>query len=148
MGDGSYVQNGVSAPSFAGCNPAHSAMSDAPVRGYRLVIRVVLLQAGCTLLVASLFFAVKGPSSGLAALAGGLIVAIGTALFGWRAFAPGVAGGVVLNRAMYTGKLLQWAWYLLALYMTLARLKLEPAPLLIGLFTAQFGYWVALFRLR
>jgi ATP synthase protein I len=148
MGDGSYVQNGVSAPSFAGCSPAHSAMSDAPVRGYRVVIRIVLLQAGCTLLVASLFFAVKGPSSGRAALAGGLIVAIGTALFGWRAFAPGVAGGVVLNRAMYTGKLLQWAWYLLALYATLGRLKLEPAPLLIGLFTAQFGYWAALFRLR
>jgi F0F1-type ATP synthase assembly protein I len=123
-------------------------MSDAPVRGYRVVIRIVLLQAGCTLLVASLFFAVKGPSSGRAALAGGLIVAIGTALFGWRAFAPGVAGGVVLNRAMYTGKLLQWAWYLLALYATLGRLKLEPAPLLIGLFTAQFGYWAALFRLR
>ena len=73
-------------------------MSDAPVRGYRLVIRVVLLQAGCTLLVASLFFAFKGTSSGLAALAGGLIVATGTALFGWRAFAPGVAGGAVLNR--------------------------------------------------
>ena len=123
-------------------------MSDAPVRGYRLVMRVVLLQAGCTLLVASLFFAFKGPSSGLAALAGGLIVTVGTALFGWRAFAPGVAGGVVLNRAMYTGKLLQWAWYVLALYVTLGRLKLEPAPLLIGLVTAQFGYWTALFRLR
>jgi F0F1-type ATP synthase assembly protein I len=148
MGDGSYVQIGVSAPSFAGCSPALSAMSDAPVRGYRLVIRVVLLQAGCTLLVASLFFAFKGPSSGLAALAGGLIVAIGTALFGWQAFAPGIAGGVVLNRAMYTGKLLQWAWYGLALYVTFGRLKLEPAPLLIGLVTAQFGYWTALIRLR
>ena len=123
-------------------------MSDAPVRGYRLVIRVVLLQIGGTLLVASLFFAFKGPSSGLAALAGGLIVATGTALFGWRAFAPGVAGGAVLNRAMYTGKLLQWAWYALALYVTLGRLKLEPAPLLIGLVVAQFGYWTALFRLR
>lgn len=123
-------------------------MSDAPVRGYRLVIRVVLLQVGCTLLIASLFFGFKGPSSGLAALAGGLIVAIGTALFGWRAFAPGVAGGVVLNRAMYTGKLLQWAWYVVALYAAFGRLKLEPAPLLIGLFMAQFGYWAALFRLR
>lgn len=123
-------------------------MSDAPVRGYRLVIRVVLLQVGCTLLIASLFFGFKGPSSGLAALAGGLIVAIGTALFGWRAFAPGVAGGVVLNRAMYTGKLLQWAWYVVALYAAFGRLRLEPAPLLIGLFMAQFGYWAALFRLR
>jgi F0F1-type ATP synthase assembly protein I len=121
-------------------------MSDAPVRGYRLVIRIVLLQAGCTLLVASLFFAFKSLSSALAALAGGLIVTVGTALFGWRAFAPGVAGGAVLNRAMYTGKLLQWAWYVLALYVTVGRFRLEAAPLLIGLVTAQFGYWTALFR--
>jgi F0F1-type ATP synthase assembly protein I len=123
-------------------------MSDAPVRGYRLVIRVVLLQTGCALLVASLFFALKGSSSGVAALAGGLIVALGTVLFGWRAFAPGVAGAAVLNRAMFTGKALQWIWYLLALYVALGRLRLEAAPLLIGLFAAQFGYWVALFRLR
>jgi ATP synthase protein I len=123
-------------------------MSDAPVRGYRLVIRVVLLQSGCTLLVASLFFALKGSSSGVAALAGGLIVAFGTALFGWRAFSPGVAGGAVLNRAMYTGKALQWIWYVLALYVALGRLRLEAGPLLIGLFAAQFGYWAALFRLK
>src|ERR1700677_3996945 len=99
------------APSFAGCNPALSAMSDAPVRGYRLVIRVVLLQAGWRLLAAPRVFAFRGPSSGLAALADGLIVATGTALFGWRAFAPGVAGGAVLNRALYMGKLLQWVSY-------------------------------------
>ncbi len=123
-------------------------MSGAPVRGYRLVIRIVLLQSGCTLLVASLFFALKGSPSGVAALAGGLIVATGTALFGWRAFAPGVAGGAVLGRAMYTGKALQWVWYVLALYVALGRLRLEAAPLLIGLFAAQFGYWAALFRLR
>jgi hypothetical protein len=44
--------------------------------------------------------------------------------------------------------LLQWAWYVLALYVAFGHLKLEPMPLLIGLFTAQFGYWTALFRLR
>jgi hypothetical protein len=49
---------------------------------------------------------------------------------------------------MYTGKALQWAWYVLALYLALGRLRLEAGPLLIGLFAAQFGYWAALFRLK
>jgi|SRR5579859_4164191 len=123
-------------------------MSDVPVRGYRLVVRIVLLQTVCTLVVASLFLGLKGGSSGVAALTGGLIVATGTAVFGWRAFAPGVAGGAVLSRAMYLGKALQWVWYAVALYVAFARLKLEAMPLLIGLLTAQFGYWAGLIRVK
>lgn len=121
-------------------------MSDVPVRGYRLVVRVVLLQLACTALVASLFFCFRGASSGVAALTGGLIAAVGTAVFGWRAFAPGVAGGAVLSRAMYVGKTLQWVWYAAALYAAFAHLKLDAMPLLIGLATAQFGYWAGLIR--
>ena len=123
-------------------------MSDVPVRGYRLVVRVVLLQTGCALLVASLYFAYRGASSGIAALAGGLIVAVGSAVFGWRAFAPGVAGAAVLSRAMFAGVALKWLWFVLALYLALARLKLEAVPLLVGLATAQFGYWVGMVRLK
>jgi ATP synthase protein I len=123
-------------------------MSDAPVRGYRLVVRVVLVQMGCALLVASLYFAYRGASSGIAALAGGLIVAVGSAVFGWRAFAPGVAGAAVLSRAMFAGVALKWLWFVLALYLALARLKLEAVPLLVGLATAQFGYWVGMMRLK
>jgi F0F1-type ATP synthase assembly protein I len=124
------------------------AMSDVPVRGYRLVIRVVLLQTGCAALVAFLFLGLKGPSSGVAALAGGLIAAVGTAVFGWLAFAPGVAGAAVLNRAMYAGKALQWVWYAIALYLAFARIKLDAVPLLIGLMAAQLGYWAGLLRVR
>ena len=123
-------------------------MSDVPVRGYRLVVRVVLLQTGCALLVASLYFAYRGASAGIAALAGGLIVAVGSAVFGWRAFAPGVAGAAVLSRAMFAGVALKWLWFVLALYLALARLKLEAVPLLVGLATAQFGYWVGMMRLK
>ena len=96
-------------------------MSDVPVRGYRLVVRVVLLQLACTALVASLFFCFRGASSG-------------------------VAGGAVLSRAMYVGKTLQWVWYAAALYAAFAHLKLDAMPLLIGLATAQFGYWAGLIR--
>ena len=123
-------------------------MSDALDRGYRLVIRVVLLQTGCAVLVASLFLAFKSASAGLAALAGGLIVAFGSALFGWRTFRPGVAPAAVLNVAMYGGVALKWLWFVVALYIALARLKLDGAPLLIGVAAAQLGYWMGLVRRR
>ncbi|HEX3912087.1 MAG TPA: ATP synthase subunit I [Steroidobacteraceae bacterium] len=121
-------------------------MGDPLVRGKRLVVRIVLLQAGCALIVASVFFVLKGAHQGLAALAGGLIVAVGTAVMGWRAFKPGAAGAVVLNTAMYAGVALKWMWFALALYLALARLKLDAAPLLIGMAASQLGYWAGLLR--
>ena len=131
---------------YADAGPVPFAMNNAPARGYRLVVWVVLLQAGCAALVASVFLVFKGPSAGLAALVGGLIVAAGSAVFGWRAFRPGVAGAAVLSMAMYTGMALKWLWFVLALYLSLARLKLDAAPLLIGMVAAQLGYWVGLIR--
>jgi ATP synthase protein I len=121
-------------------------MSDVLVRGKRLVVRVVLLQAGCAVLVASLFLVLKSASAGIAALTGGLIVALGSALFGWRAFRPGVAGAATLSTAMYGGVALKWLWFVVALYVALARLKLEGAPLLTGVVVAQLGYWVGMIR--
>lgn len=121
-------------------------MGDVLVRGKRLVVRIVLLQAGCAILVASVFLVLKGAHQGLAALVGGLIVAVGTAVMGWRAFKPGVAGAAVLNTAMYAGVALKWMWFAIALYLALARLKLDAAPLLIGMAASQLGYWAGLFR--
>jgi F0F1-type ATP synthase assembly protein I len=123
-------------------------MSGVLARSYRLVVRVVLLQAGCALTVASLFLVFRGASAGIAALAGGLIVAVGSAVLGWRAFKPGVAGAVTLATAMYTGVALKWLWFALALYVALARLKLDAPPLLIGMLAAQLGYWAGLIRLK
>jgi F0F1-type ATP synthase assembly protein I len=121
-------------------------MSDVQARGSRLVVRVVLLQAGCALLAASLMFAWKGAASGLAALSGGLIVAAGTGVFGWRAFAPGVANAAVVGRAMFAGWALKWAWLIAALYVALARFRLDPPALGVGLVAAQVGYWVGMMR--
>jgi ATP synthase protein I len=123
-------------------------MSDVLVRSKRLVVRIVLLQTGCTLTVASVFLVFKGSRAGLAALAGGLIVALGSALFGWRMFKPGIAGAAALSTAMYAGVALKWLWFMLALYLAFARLKLDVAPLLIGMTGAQLGYWVGLIRLK
>ena len=123
-------------------------MGDVPVRGKRLVVRVVLLQTGCALAAASVFLVFKGASAGLAALVGGLIVAAGSAVMGWRMFKPGVAGGAVLGKAMYAGVAWKWLWFVLALYLALARLKLDAAPLLIGMVVAQLGHWAGLYRLK
>ena len=121
-------------------------MNEADGRGRRLAARVVLLQAGCAVLVALMFLAFKGAHQGLAALVGGLIVAAGSAVFGWLAFRPGVADAAVLKIAMYSGVALKWLWFALALYLALAWLKLDAAPLFIGIVAAQFGYWVGLIR--
>ena len=123
-------------------------MSDALVRGKRLVVRIVLLQAGCALIAASVFLVTQGAPFGLAALTGGLIVAIGSAVLGWRAFKPGIAGAATLGTAMYAGVGLKWLWIALALFVAIARLKLAVPPLLIGMVVAQLGYWAALIRLK
>jgi F0F1-type ATP synthase assembly protein I len=142
-GDVSNVQLESSA---AGSVPF--AMSDVLVRSYRLVVRVVLLQAGCAALVASVFLVFKGAHQAIAALVGGLIVAAGSAVFGWRLFKPGIAAGATLTTAMYAAVMLKWVWFAIALYLALARLKLDAAPLLIGVVAAQLGYWVGLVRLK
>jgi F0F1-type ATP synthase assembly protein I len=128
--------------------PVPFAMTEVQSRGKRMVVRVVLLQAGCAALVASVFLVFKGSSAGLAALMGGLIVAAGSAVFGWRMFKPGIAGGATLTTAMYAGVLLKWLWFAIALYLAIALLKLDAAPLLIGVVAAQLGYWVGLIRLK
>jgi ATP synthase protein I len=128
--------------------PVPFAMNEASSRGKRTVVRVVLLQAGCAALVASVFLVCKGAHQALAALVGGLIVAVGSAVLGWRAFKPGIAGGATLAAAMYAGVALKWVWFAIALYVAIARLKLDAAPLLLAIVVTQLGYWVGLVRLK
>ena len=128
--------------------PVPFAMHEVLSRGKRVVVRVVLLQSGCAALVASVFLVLKGAHQGLAALVGGLIVAAGSAVLGWRAFKPGIAGGATLTMAMYAGVALKWLWFAVALYLAIAWLKLDAAPLLIGIVVTQLGYWVGLVRLK
>ena len=116
--------------------------------GKRLVMRVVLLQATCAAMVASLFWMLQGAAAARSGLAGGLIVAIGSAVFGWRMFAPGIAPAAVLHRAMFAAEALKWVWFVLAVWAAFARLKLMPLPLLTGLVFAQFGYWVGMIGMK
>jgi F0F1-type ATP synthase assembly protein I len=119
-------------------------MNDSIGNGKRLVMRVVILQIACAAIAAGVFWLVKGAAAAQAALTGGLIAAIGSAVFGWRMFLPGIAPAVVLHRAMFAAESMKWLWYVLALWLALTRLKSMPLPLMAGLIFAQFGYWVGL----
>jgi F0F1-type ATP synthase assembly protein I len=116
--------------------------------GRRLVMRVVLLQTGCAGAVAALFWVFQGAAAARAGLVGGLIVASGSAVFGWRMFAPGIAPAATLRRALFAAESLKWLWYVLALWAAFVRLKLMPLPLMTGLVFAQFGYWFGLLSKR
>jgi F0F1-type ATP synthase assembly protein I len=116
--------------------------------GKRLVMRVVLLQAGCAVVGAALFWVLQGAAAARAGLAGGLIVATGSGVFGLRMFAPGIAPAATLQRALFAAEALKWIWYVLSIWAALTRLKLMPLPLIAGLVFAQFGYWVGLLGKR
>lgn len=113
-----------------------------------LVLRVVCLQTGCAAVAAASFWVLEGAAAGRAALTGGLIVAIGSGLFGWRLFAPGIAPAATLHRALFAAESLKWCWTAFAVWAALTRLKSLPLPLLTGLVFAQFGYWAGLVGLK
>ncbi len=112
--------------------------------GKRPVLRVVVLQAACATLTGLLFLIFGGIAAAWAGFIGGLIVVVGSALFGWRMYAPGIAAAAKLYRAMIAAESLKWFWYVLALWLALARFKLMPAPLIVGVVVGQFGHWLSL----
>ena len=111
-------------------------------------MRVVLLQTGCAALGGIFFWFFSGAAACVSAVVGGFIVAVGSAVFGWRLFAPGIAPAAVLRRALFAAESLKWFWYVLSVWAALACLKLSPLPLLTGLVFAQFGYWFGLLGKR
>jgi F0F1-type ATP synthase assembly protein I len=109
--------------------------------GNRLVVHVLVLQMSCAAIVGLLFWIFADAHAALAGVAGGLIAAIGSALFGWRMFAPGIAPASTLRRAMFAGESLKWLWYVAALWAVFAWLKLPPLPVITGVLVAQLGYF-------
>jgi hypothetical protein len=116
--------------------------------GKRPVLSVVVLQVACATLTGLSFLIFGGTAAALAGFFGGLIVAVGSALFGWRMYAPGVAAAGKLYRAMIAAESLKWFWYVLALWMALARFKLSPAALIVGVVVGQLGHWLSLVLIK
>ena len=120
--------------------------TDIHGRNQRLVLKFASLQALAGVPVA-LGFAALGPPHGgwvgvQAALAGALVMAGGTLVFGWKMFRPGVAPARQLATAWYAGEVLKWAWVGLAMWLALDVAGLAPLPLLSGVLAGQVGFWL------
>jgi F0F1-type ATP synthase assembly protein I len=124
------------------------APQDHRQRGRRLVLRFAGAQMVAALVAALAAFALAGAPAARAALAGGLVVAVGNVVFGWRIFAPGIAPVRVLARAVYVGELLKWLWLVLALWLALVPGHLPGLALVVGMMAAQVGFWVGLAVIR
>ena len=115
-----------------------------PTGGVDLQTAPEFLQAGCAAGIGAAFGIFRGPAAAQSGLIGGFIVAIGTALFGWRLFAPGIAPAAHVRRALFAAEWLIWFWMLIAVWAALTQLRALPLPLMTGLSLAQFGHWAAL----
>jgi ATP synthase protein I len=111
--------------------------------GRRLAVHLVLAQAG-TAIIVGLLFLVGGAMSALAALGGGLAVAVGTALLALRVFAWPLAGPGATVARFALGTLLKWSVVLGGLYLMLVHLRLPPVPALAGVGAAVLVNWLAL----
>ncbi|HVF35696.1 MAG TPA: ATP synthase subunit I [Candidatus Saccharimonadia bacterium] len=118
-------------------------MSNSVESGKRLVLRMVALQLGCVVLVA-LMWLPSGYANAQAFAAGGFIVAVGNALFGWRLFMPGVAPAAQLQRSVFAAEALKWLWIVLALWLALAKARLPGLPLVLGVTAAHVAFWIGL----
>ncbi len=120
------------------------AKNEVRRRNQRLVLRFLMTQICCVAVVAVLVAAVYGMRYAHAVLTGGVVVAAGNGLFGWRLFAPGVAPVRVLARGLYAGAALKWLWVGAALGLALGPAQMAALPLLVGVVVAQIGFWLGL----
>ena len=112
----------------------------------RLVMWFTATQVGATLVAALALLVLSGRGAAGATLVGGLLIAAGNVLFGWRLFAPGVAPVRTLARALYRAELLKWLAIGAGLWLALGPLALKPIGVVAGVIAAQVGFWLALLR--
>lgn len=115
--------------------------------GRRLVQRMVGWQFGC-IAALSLMWLPSGIANAQAFAVGGLIVAVGNALFGWRLFLPGVAPAAQLQRSAFAAESLKWVWVIVALWLALAVAGLAGLPLVLGVIAAHVAFWIGLLLFR
>ena len=110
-------------------------MQNTIAAGRKLALRVVSAQVGAAALVATGFL-LQGWRSGLGALAGGAVVALGTALLALRMFAAGPTGAGATLARVIAGNLLKWIVIAAGLYLLLAKVGLPGMPVLAGVLVA------------
>jgi len=110
-------------------------MDNSQAAGRRLAMQVVLAQVAVAV-IAGLAFLTRGVSAAMGALAGGLVVALGTLLLALPVFAPALAGGGTMLARFAFGTLLKWIVVIVGFYLILAYWRLPALPALIGLVAA------------
>lgn len=99
-------------------------------------MRVILVQVAAAVVAGLAFLLLRGAASAAGALAGGLVVAIGTSVMALRLFGPALAGPGAMVARFAVGTLLKWVVVLVGFYLVLAYWRLPPLPALIGLIAA------------
>ena len=94
--------------------------------------------------VTGLLFLAAGWGAGVAALGGGVAVALGNVMLALRVFRPQLAGGAVTARRFALGTLLKWLVVLGGLFLILVRLRLPLLPTLAGVGVVTAVNWLAL----
>ena len=118
----------------------------------RLVLGYASWQAAAGVVLALVLVWLAPPHGGLrgaqGALAGAMVVASGTLVFGWRLFRHGIAPVPQLARAWYAAEVWKWLWVGCGLWLALGKAALAPLPVVLGVVAAQVGFWVAMARVR
>jgi ATP synthase protein I len=114
--------------------------------GRRLAARIVLVQAGISLLLAVVFLA-QGWQSATSAFAGGALITLGNAMLAARMFAgENLSGGLALMR-FFTGTALKWLIVLGGMAGLLFLWQIPPVPLFTGFSTVLLiNLWALRFK--
>ena len=120
-------------------------MLNSLASGRRIALRVALLQLAVALVVGSTFL-VLGRREAIAATAGAVIVALGTALTSQRFFSRLSGAGVMFGRLLM-GMLLKWIVTGGGLFMILFQYKLPPLAAVTG-FVAAYVVYLFAFRFK
>ena len=106
-------------------------MQNHPSSARRLAAWVLLSQVAATA-ASGLGWLAAGPREALAALAGGAVATVATALFALRSLGgSGATAGTVLAR-LFAGTLLKWLVMIGGLYILLGRLAWPALPVVTG----------------
>lgn len=121
-------------------------MRNSVLSGRRLANSVVFLQLVAAAVVAALWL-LAGREYALGGLTGGLVAAMGTAVFALRLFGqPGAPGGIVFVR--FAGATaLKWLVVIVGLYLGIGSWQLPPLAVITG-FAAGLSIFVIALRLK
>lgn len=118
-------------------------MHDPIAASRRSALRAVACQAAAVASVALVFLPVQGVRAALAALVGGLALALGNAAAAWLSL-RGIERARVAFARLLAGTLAKWCVVLVVLSAALGPWRLPPLPLLCGLAVGLLAWLLAM----